>query len=123
MAKNLTVILENRPGALASLGFTLGEADVNIEGICGFPMTDQEITHLIVDKPEAAVKALEANGFLVREREVLVVDIEKRPGAGAVVWKKIADAGVNIDLFYKTTGGALVLGVSDLDAARQALAS
>ena len=35
MAKDLTIILEDHPGALAKMGETLGEAGINIEGICG----------------------------------------------------------------------------------------
>ena len=35
MAKDLSVILEDKPGMLALLGEVLGRAGVNIEGICG----------------------------------------------------------------------------------------
>jgi hypothetical protein len=53
---------------------------------------------------------------------VLVVDVEDRPGTTGEVARKIADAGVNIDLVYTTFGGVrLVLGVDDLERARAAI--
>jgi ACT domain len=39
------------------------------------------------------------------EREVIVVDVEDRPGTMAQVARTIADAGVNIELVYTTFGG------------------
>jgi hypothetical protein len=56
------------------------------------------------------------------ERDVLVVDIEDRPGTMGEVARRIASAGVNIELVYTTFGAVrLVLGVDDLDKARAAL--
>jgi hypothetical protein len=56
------------------------------------------------------------------EREVIVVDVEDRPGTMAQVARKIADAGVNIELVYTTFGGVrLVLGVDDFAKARAAV--
>ena len=39
--KDLTVILENRPGALADMGEKLGQSGINMEGICGFPANNR----------------------------------------------------------------------------------
>ena len=45
MAKDLTVVLEDRPGTLAAMGEALGKAGVNIEGICGFPAGGKGTVH------------------------------------------------------------------------------
>lgn len=57
------------------------------------------------------------------ERDVIVVDVEDRPGTVAQVAGKLADAGVNIELAYTTFGGGvrLVLGVDDFEKARGGL--
>jgi hypothetical protein len=56
------------------------------------------------------------------ERDVLVVDVEDRPGTMGEVARRIASAGVNIELAYTTFGAVrLVLGVDELDKARAAL--
>jgi hypothetical protein len=57
------------------------------------------------------------------ERDVIVVDVEDRPWTMAQVARKLADAGVNIELAYTTFGGGvrLVLGVDDFEKARAAV--
>ena len=56
------------------------------------------------------------------ERDVLVVEVEDRPGTMAAVARKLGDAGVNVELAYTTFGGVkLVLGVDDLEKAQAAV--
>jgi hypothetical protein len=126
MPKDLTVILDNRPGELARLGEATGGAGINLDGICGFP-TDGEHTvlHILVKDGAAARKALETAGIEVRdEREVLVlrkgVDVVDRPGVAGVVARAMADAGVNIDLIYTTLSGDVVIGADDIEKAHEA---
>jgi hypothetical protein len=124
MATDLTIILEDRPGTMADVGEALGNAAVNIEGLCGFPCEGKGMGHVLVEDAAsvAARGALEGIGIEVqRERQVLVMEIENRPGALAEVSRRIANAGVNIDLVYLAAGNRLVLGVDDADRARRAL--
>jgi hypothetical protein len=121
--KDLTVTLEDRPGTLAELGEATGEAGINIEGICAAAAGGQAELHVLVEDAAAAREALGSAGIEVRgDRDVLVVEVEDRPGTMGEVARKLADAGVNIDLAYPTFGGVrLVLGVDDLDKARAAV--
>jgi hypothetical protein len=122
MTKDLTVILEDRPGTLADVGEALGKASINIEGGCGFPCEGKGVLHILVEDAAAARRALEEIGLEVRgERQVLVLEVEDRPGALGEVSRRIANAGVNIDLAYLATNNRLVLGVDDLDKARAAV--
>ena len=122
MAKDLTVILEDRPGTIADMGEALGKAGINIEGGCGFPSEGKGVIHILVEDAVAARKALQQAGLVVRgERQVLVLDIEDRPGVLGNVTRRIAKAGVNIDLMYLATNTRLVIGVDDLDKARTAV--
>jgi hypothetical protein len=122
MAKNLTIALEDRPGILAELGEALGGAGVNIEGFCGYASEGRGILHLLVEDPAAARGALEGAGIDVQdERDVLVVDIEDRPGALGVISRRIANADVSLNLGYLATDTRLVLGADDLESVRRAL--
>lgn len=122
MAKDLTIILEDRPGTLAELGEALGKAGINIEGLCGFPSEGKGVIHVLVEDAAAARRALEETGIATSgERKVLVLDIEDRPGAFGEISRRIADVGVNIDLLYLATNTRLVIGVESLDKARAAV--
>jgi hypothetical protein len=119
MMKDLTVILEDRPGTLADMGEALGKAGINIEGVSGFPSEGKGVMHVLVEDAAAARRALEEVGIEVGdEREVLVLEIEDRPGALGEVGRRIANAGVNIELVYLATNTRLVIGADDLEKAR-----
>ena len=122
MAQDLTVALEDRPGIVAELGEALGGSGVNIEGFCGYTSGGQGIVHLLVDDAAAARSALEGAGFDVGdEREVIVLDIEDRPGALGTIARRISTADVNLDLAYLATNTRVVLGAPDLDKLRAAM--
>lgn len=125
MATDLTVILEDRPGELARLGEATGAAGVNLEGMCALTGEGKGYIHLLVDddSADATRSALEDAGMGVADvREVLVVDIEDRPGTLGELARRLADAGVNVELAYTTFGGIkLVVATDDLEAARSAL--
>ena len=71
---------------------------------------------------EAAKHALAISHLAVtREREVVVVDVVDRPGELADLTRKIAKAGVNLDLVYVATRNRVVFGAEDLDALRSAI--
>ncbi len=126
MPTDLTVVLTDEPGELAKLGDATGEAGVNIQGMCAFTGEGRGIIHVLVDDNAAgrAVEALEDAGMGVADqREVLVVDIEDRPGTLGEMALELAEAGVNIELLYTTYGGVrVVIATDDLDSARAALA-
>jgi len=121
MLKDIRVRLENRPGTLADLGEALGKEGVNIEGLCG-PCEAEGIVHILVDDVISARKALEKVEIeVVEESEVMVLDVEDRPGELGRVCRRIADAGVNIDFFYAATKTRFVLRVANIEKAKSAL--
>src|SRR5687768_17130682 len=125
MSTDLTVVLQDRPGELARLGQATGEAGVNIQGMCAFTGEGRGVIHLLFDddQAEAARHALEEAGMgIADEREVLVVDIEDRPGTLGELTRSLGEANVNIELAYTTFGVKLVIATDDIDSARAALA-
>ena len=75
--KDLKVELEeDQPGTLADIGETLGNAGVNIDGICGFLCEGKGVIHILVEDAASANKALKEGGFEVTEEcDVLVLDV------------------------------------------------
>lgn len=119
MAKDLTVELEDRPGTLADLSEALGSAGVNIDGGGGFSVGGRGIMHILVEDAAAARTAIEGARLTVSdERDVILMEIMDEPGELGAIARRMADAGVNIDLVYLTARGQLVLGVDDLEKAR-----
>ncbi len=124
--KDIAVILENRPGALADLGEILGKNGINMEGLCGIPLNDEAVVHILVEDETVTRYVLESAGIKVSAiREVLVIDIGNlagKPGSGGKMARKIGNVGVNIDLIYLAEHNKIVVGVDDIKRARNALA-
>jgi len=123
---DLTVVLRDQPGELARLGESTGAAGVNIQGMCAFTGEGRGIIHVLIadEAVERAVTAVEEAGLgVVDRREVLVIDIEDRPGSLGELARELADASVNIELMYTTFGGVnVVIATDDLENVRAALA-
>jgi hypothetical protein len=122
MARDLTVILEDRPGTLADMSEALGSAGINIDGVCGITQQGKGDIHILVEDAAGARQVLEANGMDVSaEREVLVMEVEDQPGALGEISRSLANAGVNIEFIYAATHTRLVMAVDDLEKARGAV--
>lgn len=126
MAKELTVVLPNKPGQLAMLAGALGKAGVNIESMAASTAGGKGTIKIVPSDPAAAKRALKAAKIRVaKEREVLEVRLADKPGSLARVTKRLAKAKVNIDSVYlldKTKKRAVVaVGVTNVAAAKKAL--
>lgn len=122
MPTDLTVILEDRPGALAKVGEALGRAGVNIEGICGVTVAGKGTVHILVENGKKARQILESNHIdVAKEVEVLVVPVEDRPAVLGNIARRLATAGVSLNLAYLATSTRLVIGTDDLEKAREAV--
>jgi hypothetical protein len=124
--KDLTVSLEDRPGTLATLGETLGEAGINLEGVCAVTHEGRGIIHILVQDASKARSALEQAGIKVEgEGEPLVSELPQdrveRPGTLGEMARKVADAGVNVQVVYLATKNRAVIVTSDNAKAKAAL--
>jgi hypothetical protein len=118
--KDLTIALENRPGALAEMGEALGRAGVSIEGGGAFVVDGEGVAHFLFNDGAAARAALEAAGIcVIAEREVLVQRLDQaEPGQLGKITRLMAEAGVNIEILYSDHDHQLILVVDDLDKGR-----
>ena len=125
MPRDFTVILQDEPGQLARLGEVTGQAGANIRGLAAFTGEGRGVIHLLFDDDDAprARAAIEEAGLgLADDREVLVVDVNDKPGTLGELARELAAASVNIELAYAAYGGVrLVIATDDLDNARAAL--
>lgn len=121
----MVIELENdEPGELARVAHALSDAGINIAGATALGAGQRAELHVLVQHPEAVRHALAIvhSVSITREREVVVVQAEDRPGELADLTAKISAAGVNLDLLYVATKSRVVFGSADLDGLRAALA-
>jgi hypothetical protein len=122
MAMDLVVEVENEPGALARVAAAISDAGVNIAAATCTRPGDVAELHILVPHAEAAKHALAISNLAVtREREVVVIDAQDRPGELADLARKVAKAGINIDLVYVATRTRVVFGAQDLEGLKAAL--
>src|SRR5512133_2906371 len=108
MAVDLVIDVENTPGALAQVAAAISDAGVNIAAATCVGPGERAELHVLVPHGEAA-KHLQAISHVAvtREREVVVIDVDDRPGVLADLTRQIARAGVNLDLVYVATQNRL----------------
>jgi len=122
VAADLIIDVDNAPGALAEVAAAISDAGVNIAAATCIGPGDRAELHILVPHAGAARHALAISHLAVsREREVVVVDVQDRPGVLADLTRRIARAGVDLDLVYVATRNRIVFGAADLDALRAAL--
>jgi hypothetical protein len=123
--KDLTIELKNQPGALADLGETLGRAGVSVEGGGAWVVNGIGIAHFLVADGEAAERALNAAGIRVTAvRDVVVQRLRQdEPGQLGKLTRRMAQAGVNIEVLYSDHEHQLVLVVDAVERAREVAAA
>jgi hypothetical protein len=119
---DLAIEIENHPGALARVAAAISDAGVNLAAATCVGPGDRAELHILVPHAEAARHALAISHVAVtREREVVVVDVEDRPGVLADLTRRIASAGIDLDLVYVATRNRVVFGAEDLDGLKSVL--
>ncbi len=100
--KQLTVALENRPGALAQMAQILADAKINVVALLGSTAGTQGSAQVVVDDIRKAKKALDKAGMSYTEGTLEQFELNNKPGALAEVAGKLAKKGMNIDSAYAT---------------------
>lgn len=118
--KDLAIELDNRPGALAEMGEALGRAGASVEGGGAWVVDGRGVAHFLFDDGVAARAALEAAGIRVlADRDVLVQKLNQdEPGQLGKIARRMADAGVNIEVIYSDHNNQLILVVDDVAKGR-----
>ncbi len=119
--KDLAIALEHRPGALAEMGEALGRAGVSVEGGGAWAVGGIGVAHFLFEDGDAAREALESAGIRVVEvRDVLVQRLKQAvPGQLGLLARRMAEAGVNIEVLYSDHDHRLILVVDDIPRGRE----
>ena len=124
--KQLSVFLENRPGALSGACRGLADAGINLITLSLADTQQFGILRLMVREWSKAKEILETRGAVVKVTEVVAVEVPDRPGGLADLLEVFERAGLNVDYMYAFTvkqndHGLLVFRFDDPDRAVGAL--
>ena len=100
MIRQLSVLVENKPGSLMEVTSRLAEAHVNIRAVANFDAPDFGILRLVVDKPQEAKEYLTARGYVVSVHEVMGVELEDKKGNLNQMLSILAEGKLNINYIY-----------------------
>ena len=114
----------NRPGEFARQAEAIATRDINVAAIALGLGTRGGAAFLATD--ESGVRsALSTAGLTYHEVPVVTIWLEDKPGTAAKTAKKLADAGVNIELFapidYTDGKATVAIGVDKIEEAKRVL--
>ncbi len=94
--KQLTVLAANQPGQLAKITEVLANVGANIEDFDVETNGADGLISLTVDKYDEAMRALRDAGYRTVTQDTLLIRLEDRPGALAVIAARLKDAGLDL---------------------------
>ncbi|MBU0935438.1 MAG: ACT domain-containing protein [Spirochaetes bacterium] len=126
--KQTSVVLENTEGKLFELTSLLHRFQIDIRSFFVNEEAEFSAVHMILDKPDLALKVLKENGYLAREVDVFALKAEDRPGGLLKVLTILKDHKLNIEYVYgfgeKHEGKAIfVFRITDIDQAIKVIQS
>ena len=125
--KQISVFLENRPGALHDMTKALADANIDLRGLSLAETSDFGIVRLIVDDVLGTANTLKDAGFVASMTDVLAVEVPNVPGGLNRVLEILDGAGVNIEYMYAILGNKtsetayMIFRVNDNDKSSSAL--
>jgi hypothetical protein len=124
--KQLSLFLENKPGALSRPVQLLAKAKFNILALSVADTQQFGILRLIVHDWEKAMTLLEKNGFVVKVTDMVAIEVSDAPGGLASILASLEKTRVNLEYMYgftqrKERKGLLVFRFDDPDRAIAAL--
>lgn len=128
MLTQLSLFLENRPGALSEACTVLKNAGVNLRALSLADTQEFGILRLLVDNPAKGKNALAAEGFVVKENKVLAVSVPDCAGGLAELFAIVDKLGLSVEYMYAFASGnvdkaVIVFRFSDQELAAEKLAS
>lgn len=124
VVKQLSVMVENRPGALAELCTKLAEKAVNILGLMAPAEPGVAAIRLVLNNAETAKKIFDSMGLKYSEEDVMSAHLSDRPGALGKLTRKLADHKIDVRYAYGTIlkgagKASVILAVSDVREAEK----
>jgi len=122
----ITILLSNKPRAIAKICSNLGKAEVNILALFAPDVRGKGKVRVWVDRPEEAKDTLRTARFRFSEEDVVAMELENRAGTFGKVAERLAKAGINIKYAYSATAegsakAVVIMAVSDVTKALRVL--
>jgi hypothetical protein len=119
--QDIEILLENKPGALALMGETLGKNKISLEGGGVFQNGDISIAHFLVDEAERAIEELAKVQIKVVKINDVIIQKLRQDVAGqlGIFCRKMADANVNILVQYSDHSNQLIVVVDDYEKGKK----
>ena len=118
--KQLSVFMENKPGRLSQICNALADNNINIAAMSVHDTVDHAIVRLIVDQPTKALVILEEEGVYTICQDVVIMELENKPGIISTIARKLFRADINIEYAYCTASknqdfGCVVIKTKDAE--------
>ena len=116
-AKEFTIAIEDKPGALGRCFLALAERGVNILAFQSYVEEGESLARILVDDPASAKVVLGGLRMIFEETEVAVIRLAHRPGELGRAASRLGEKQINIDYSYSglEPGSALALAVFGVD--------
>ncbi len=120
LAKQYSIFLENRAGALAEVCKMISDEKINLHAICAIDTIEEAVLRIVPEKGAETRKLLQNRDFRVIESDVILVELNNEPGATGDVASILSEAGINIDYVYASANAGckkstLVLRVHQIE--------
>ncbi len=96
----LSVFLENKKGRLYDAACVLGKAGVDIKALTIAESEDFGVLRMVVNKPDQALEALKAGGFVASITDIVAVEVSDQPGGLAAILKILNEQNINLEYMY-----------------------
>ena len=121
--KQISIFVENKEGRIKKAINTLGQENINIRALSIADTTKYGILRLIVSDNKKAIDALERDGFIVKENEVIILAVPDEPNG---LNSTLAVLGINLEYLYafvssKTDEAIVVMRLENMEKAIDAL--
>ena len=125
-AKEFTVTIEDKPGALGKCFMALAQSGVNILAFESYVEERESLVRFVADDPAAANRVLGDLHMIFEETDVAVAHVSNRPGELGRAAARLGENRINIDYSYcgsdpRSVQGLLVFGVDSLTKAATVL--
>ena len=124
--KQISIFVENKEGRIKKAIDTLAKENINIRALSIADTTKYGILRLIVSDNEKAIAALEKDGFIVKENEVIILAVPDEPNGLNSTLAVFDEKGINLEYLYafvssKTDEAIVVMRLENMEKAVDAL--
>ena len=126
VVKQISIFVENKEGRIKKAIDTLAKENINIRALSIADTTKYGILRLIVSDNEKAIEALEKDGFIVKENDVIIVAVPDEPNGLNSTLAIFENQDINLEYLYafvssKTDEAIVVMRLENMEKAIKVL--